>query len=803
MHSFWAADGWHRSIRKPSGVPGGFASSVCLAVIGLAIVLFVAPSGAAAAGCPNEALRTGPSSGLPDCRAYEQATPTEKGGSGVQGAYNLVQAAESGGAITYFSEGGIPGGKGSQNFPNFLSRRGASAWDTRGTLPSQTAGNFANLLGYTPDLEWVLNRVGENGEAGKPGVGASLVMENTTTGVIETIVPFSGFSSRGQYYGFDGASSDVSRVFFDSTLPLTGETPTGQDSVYVWNRSTRQVTLASVLPNGEPAEEGAFAGPYNWFEEEREVGGSLHKLYVAQAHAVATDGDKVYFTAFNAGSDEIYLRKGLVSASPETVAVSASRSGTPDPNGPQPAAFAEATPNGRYAFFLSSGKLTDDATTGTADEGKDLYRFDASTGTLTDLVVDTQDPAGAEVQGVLGSSEDGSVVYFVANGVLGDGSEKGATLGNCANLGENIPRHCNLYRYSESAGQPKIRFIGQLNGSGGFGFIEERENDSTDWAPTSFTFSGVRPVEKTARVSADGDALIFASTAPLTGYNNLSPNCPGSGEALRPCSEIFRYDAATDAVSCLSCDPSGAPPFAEATFATAFVEAFAYDDSPRAALLPRNLSADGDRLFFQSPDALVPEDTNGAGGCTTPEFNQAPSCQDVYEWEAVGSGGLDVCSPISGSYIPSTGGCISLISTGQGSTPSWFAGADKDGKDVFFFTRSQLVPDDRDQLVDVYDAREGGGLESQQGGQSPVCIGEACQGAVANRPSDAVPGSSTLVGPGNQKQPKKKNHKKKHHAKKKHQKKSRKVHHKRPSTKGHQQSRRHGKSEGSAQGGGR
>ncbi len=50
---------------------------------------------------------------------------------------------------------------------------------------------------------------------------------------------------------------------------------------------------------------------------------------------------------------------------------------------------------------------------------------------LTDLTPAAGGEA-AGVQGVVvGASEDGSYVYFVANGVLGDGGARGATPGDC------------------------------------------------------------------------------------------------------------------------------------------------------------------------------------------------------------------------------------------------------------------------------------------------------------------------------------------------------------------------------------
>ena len=68
---------------------------------------------------------------------------------------------------------------------------------------------------------------------------------------------------------------------------------------------------------------------------------------------------------------------------------------------------------------------------------------------LTDLSVDTNPgEERAAVQGsVVAASEDGSFVYFVANGVLGDGAEHGASTGNCRDENKNggPGETCNLY----------------------------------------------------------------------------------------------------------------------------------------------------------------------------------------------------------------------------------------------------------------------------------------------------------------------------------------------------------------------
>ncbi len=92
------------------------------------------------------------SPGLPDDRAYEQASPTQKNGANVQGAINSVQASLDGERITFFSNAGIPGGEGAQDFPTFMASRAFMGWSTRGLLPPASYGPRGEVMGWTEDL---------------------------------------------------------------------------------------------------------------------------------------------------------------------------------------------------------------------------------------------------------------------------------------------------------------------------------------------------------------------------------------------------------------------------------------------------------------------------------------------------------------------------------------------------------------------------------------------------------------------------------------------------------------------------
>lgn len=198
--------------------------------------------------------------------------------------------------------------------------------------------------------------------------------------------------------------------------------------------------------------------------------------------------------------------------------------------------------------------------------------------------------------------------------------------------------------------------------------------------------------------------MIYASPK---GYENLDA-VNGGADA-----ELYRYEALTEDLLCVSCNPTNARPIgtdvgrrisgSSNQWAAGWISG--WENNLYAS---RALSEDGSRVFFESSDALSPRDTNGIG--------------DIYQWQEPGSGS---CTDSSPSFSSANGGCIDLVSSGDSNRASEFDDASPSGDDVFFSTLASLVPQDYG-LVDVYDARAGGGLPSP-----PLaaleCEGENCQ----------------------------------------------------------------------------
>jgi hypothetical protein len=668
---------------------------------------------------------------LPDGRVYEQVTPTEKEGNNPQGGFSTVQAAADGEAISYFGAGGFPGSLGAQDLPTFVARRSPTGWSSAGLLPPASTGPRARVKGWDENLsasfssnfvpiDYPLHTLYERSREGAFSTAAELDAE----------AYFVGATPNGGIFAFETESS------------LEGEGAPFGPNVFVRDATTGQTSLASVFNNGETPIEGAYGGPYNYWTSFE--GGSAATFYTGEEHVLSRSGRDLIFT--DASTRQIYVRLNPTEAQSPlgpaeectnpalacTLEVSASQSVVPDPNGPQPAKLVGATPDGNSIFFISRGALTEDATTGATDEGADLYRYDVQTGVLTDIASDTEDPNGAEVLGVIGFSEDASHIYFVANSVLGQTATEGAAPGTCTRVGANeeaafVEGSCNLYSWNEGT----LAYVDQLTSADG-----ERGSASRNWAPGGFLSADPN---STGRVSANGEGIVFAQ------FEVVPPS--GSEIFGRIDTKLFHYSALTGEVNCVSCSPSA--PAAATNASLSGVHPFFIGPLEKSQTMTRNLSADGSMVFFDSPDALSPEDQNGVS--------------DVYEWEASGSG---TCQSTA-----QNGGCLYLLSTGKDPEPSYFADADQSGNNAFLFTSQRLVAQDKDQLVDIYDARVGGGIESQNSGEPSPCAGEGeCRSASAAPPQASAPSTVNPPSEGNfvPQHHKKKNHKKKHH-KKKHQ----------------------------------
>jgi hypothetical protein len=697
--------------------------------------------------CPDERFRAElPSAKLPDCRVYEQATPIAKNGNDANGTTFKVQASPSGDGITSQTYGGIPGGEGAQNYPFYLSQRGATGWSTQGLLPPPPYGDITQLVGWTPDLSYSFARAGLAGSDQGEDFDSALLIRSSATGAVQQITPY---LSAGVNYASAGASADNSKLFFEAEgkgVNLTGNAATGKHNLYLYEPASEELSLVGVLPGGSAPPGGSFAGPFDWWSlttpksllEGGALGisgdfaGGVNGYTVEHMNAISADGSKAFFTAGATG--QVYVREGIGGEDPQTAHVSASQRGAPDPNGAKPATFLHATPDGSKAFFMSCQKLTDDATAHstaanrceTSEQGQDLYAYDTESKELTDLTVDAGDPQGAEVIGFLGASDDGSYVYFVANGDL-DGSEEAET-GDCRHpiegveILESYSGACNLYVWHAGASS----FIAEI----------DTPFDVDNWLPRATLGSGIR----SARVSADGQTVVFRSRLQQTGYDLETLEPFVCAESL--CPEFYRYHLGDPEVTCVSCNPTGAPPVAPPS-----LDSFDAPISvPFKPTLKRFLSSSGERVFFETRDKLVAADVNGDDGCPRVGLQgNIPSCLDVYEWEAPGAGSCEEASP---AFSEQNGGCIYLLSTGTSPSPSQLGDASLSGDDVFIFTRDQLVPSDKDQLVDVYDAKVGGGLASQnEPPPPPPCEGGTCRKGTNTPPSTPSAGTASFSAP--------------------------------------------------------
>ena len=647
---------------------------------------------------------------LADGRGYELVSPNTNidanvyveapYSSDLQDLYSAspFRAAADGEAIAYVAEAQPVGGAGSTGNgfgDQFVAKRGPEGWTSQDIMPPRL--EYSGYEGFSNTLS-----IGVLTNSSQPAIGTDApancdVVYLHTAGAESFQPAFTTTLTPGEcgIPVYAGISADESSVIFESEAALVGgATQGGYEEYNLYETVAGHTYLVSVLPDGEATDDATFGISFRSLEGNHDFD-----------RVISADGSRVVWTDLDTavgpenpgGTTRLLVRENATSAAATTVQVDAAVGG-----GGQ---YEGAGDDDSLIYFT---------------KGEHLYRYDLETAATTDMT-----PSGGVV-GVAGISDDGSEAYVVAKTVLAanensDGAA--ASAGSCelarsSDGAEEVERleeeagilpegrACNLYMLQD--GKPS-RFIATLL----------PEDDASKEGPVEF--GGVTGwygdwaedlALRTTEVAQDGKVLAFMSKRSLTGYDN---------NGLR---EIFLYDASDEQLTCVSCDPSGAVAEARTPHSDEHGSSETFVPVPFAIASStyqyRWVSANGNRVFFDTTEALVPQDTND-------NF-------DVYEWERGGEGSCRQAA-----------GCIYLISGDTSRSEGLFVDASEDGDDVFFTSRADLTPQDQGENVVLYDARVGGGFSQVTSG----CIGTGCQGVPPAPPSFATPPSLTFGGSGN------------------------------------------------------
>ncbi len=234
-------------------------------------------------------------------------------------------------------------------------------------------------------------------------------------------------------------------------------------------------------------------------------------------------------------------------------------------------------------------------------------------------------------------------------------------------------------------------------------------------------------------MTPDGRFLVFTSHGQLTRDDT----------SVSGATQVFRYDSQTGELTRISIGDLGFDDNGNRSTASQCTGTVCSENAtivtPEINVggpgrLDPTMSQDGAYVFFLSPLALAPgalDDARIATDIGIPSY-----AQNVYEYHA---------------------GRVYLISDGKDTglhgveSDVFLLGTSATGKDAFFSTSDQLVAQDTDTELDVYDARV---CDASEPCVTPPesgvpCQDEACHGSASGAP--AAPGAATVTfsGPGN------------------------------------------------------
>jgi hypothetical protein len=530
---------------------------------GDATFLATAPSSEA---CANEGIRVeNHSLALPECRAYELASTAFTAGYSV----TLFGVAEDN-TVSYATYAGNVAGSGSGASQNhYVTTRTNTGWETlanlngpSGTIQSGPEGFYLcgclSSFEYSADLRssvWYMAKSGESGYINDiylrepdgsftlvaPGLGHELGA--TAPGHIQPGSPATSIA-------FLAGSADLSHLVYLGTQ--SSEVVFGNglyEFVGTGNTAPRRVDLDNA---GAPVSACGIT---------ETIPGLMPHLRAGSP--VSTDGRTIFFTALACGGEpaanEVWARvDGNTSydASQSQCTRTASDPGGAC-NAPANATFEAAATDGSRVYFTTTQQLVNSD----SNETKDLYEYELPTAAdpnpspaLADVSAASSE---AKVEEVVRVADDGSRVYFFAEGVLA---------GNLDARGEPaVPGAHNLYVWERDATHP----AGQTKFVAGF-----ESNDVS------------------AQTTPDGRYLVLSTASRLTDTDTDTAR------------DVYRYDSVTGDMIRISTNVSGVGGNAEGFDA-------GLTDPGEMSRARVAISDSGEQIVFNTAEALSLDDING------------------------------------------------------------------------------------------------------------------------------------------------------------------------------------------------
>jgi Tol biopolymer transport system component len=702
--------------------------------------------------------------GLPDARAYELVTsiPEESGLDGNPLFY--LAAAGSGESVDWESLGSCCGASGG-GLNTYQATRGVTGWQTKAIAPLANEPlvgleELQEAVSWSPDLSRTLFSTAASyapGNERPSGSGGSDLYLREPSGALKWVSQGPLGSGKGPYpSSFAGATADLGEVAFTTAEPLTANAnglTTQKAARYLYVRNVEHETTSLV----DVEDSGKLITPYG--ASLGDAGPPKEGLFYfgfrgSTTNSISEDGSKLFFQTPPVGMEGIpagiephlYMRD------------LANETTTPldDPAANGSARFQGAAADGSLVFFTSDEELDG------ASAANELYVFNTTSQQIGQVPSMSSIPlaGGAGIFGATAIANDGSRVFFVADDVL---TPETNSVGHAAEAGQP-----NLYLYEVATGETK--FIATLAAPD----VSTCNPTCAGGEPTGLVEGA--DIYRDAYTSPDGSVFVFTSSGSLTGedhtpsttltyeaysgerkifvgstagflqgrtvaigiggqeeldtideingpteitlseygpsfHKGLVEEHPAGAPIVQVNAEIYRYASADGALTCVSCTPPGVLSTQSASLGEVGGGSYA---PPGYA---PQMSEDGSRIFFDSPDPLV-------AGASEAVSQRVYEPTNVYEWD---EGKVYLIADAA------DGGAV-------------FNGTTSSGDDVFFTTRNALLPGVVAGFKHVYDARVNGGFATETPVGDP-CAEEPCRFYAPTTPFLPAPASASMSDP--------------------------------------------------------